>query len=271
VVGSLEIDGQGVYQTRKPKKGHAMHHDAFATLDALKSTLNDHRPLAPDLFWSLRKDMVLRYTYHSNAIEGNALTLIETKVVLEDGLTIGGKLLRHHLEAVNHADAITHLENLANENILLDESGLKDLHQLVLRGLDIEAGRYRGCNVIISGAGHTPPDHLLVDERMQNFFDWYRGEAQKLHPLERAARVHADLVIIHPFRDGNGRTSRLAMNLELMRAGFPTAIIPVEDRLEYYQNLDKAGKDADYGPFVQQLSQLVERSFDPYWYLLGLA
>jgi Fic family protein len=152
-----------------------MHHDAFATLDAMKSRLDDRLPLAPDLFRSLRKDIVLRYTYHSNAIEGNALTLIETKVVLEDGLTIGGKLLRHHLEAVNHADAITHLENLAKENVLLDESGLKNLHQLVLRGLDNEAGRYRGCNVIISGAGHTPPDHLLVGERMQKFFDWYRG------------------------------------------------------------------------------------------------
>ncbi|ACU89336.1 Fic family protein [Desulfomicrobium baculatum] len=248
-----------------------MHHDAFATLVALKSTLDDHLPLAPGLLRNLRKDMVLRYTYHSNAIEGNALTLTETKVVLEDGLTIGGKLLRHHLEAVNHADAITHLENLAKENVLLDESVLKDLHQLVLRGLDNEAGRYRGCNVIISGAGHTPPDHLHVGERMQCFFDWYRGDAQSLHPVERAARVHTDLVIIHPFRDGNGRTSRLAMNLELMRAGFPTAIVPVDDRLAYFQNLDKAGKDADYGPFVQQLGQLVEQSFEPYWYLLGLA
>jgi Fic family protein len=248
-----------------------MHHDAFANLDALKSTLDEHRPLAPNLFRSLRKDIVLRYTYHSNAIEGNPLTLTETKVVLEDGLTIGGKLLRHHLEVVNHADAITHLENLAKKNVLLDESGLKDLHQLVLRRLDNEAGRYRGCNVIITGAGHTPPDHHLVDEHMQNFFDWYRGEAQKLHPVERAARVHADLVIIHPFRDGNGRTSRLAMNLELMRAGFPTAIIPVEDRAAYYQNLDRAGMGADYDPFVQQLGQLVERSFEPYWYLLGIA
>ena len=248
-----------------------MHHDAFATLDDLKSKLDDHRPLAPGLLWSLRKDMVLRYTYHSNAIEGNPLTLIETKVVLEDGLTIGGKLLRHHLEAVNHADAITYLETLVKDNVPLDERVLKELHQLVLRGLDNEAGRYRGCNVIITGAGHTPPDHVYVDECMQNFFDWYCGEAQSLHPVERAARAHADLVIIHPFRDGNGRTSRLAMNLELMRAGFPTAIIPVEDRAAYYQNLDKAGTDADYGPFVQQLAQLVERSFDPYWYLLGLA
>ena len=106
---------------------------------------------------------------------------------------------------------------------------------------------------------------------MHRFFDWYRGEAKSLHPVERAARVHADLAIIHPFRDGNGRTSRLVMNLELMRAGFPIVIIPVEDRAAYYENLDKAGKDANYGPFVQQLGQLVAQSFAPYWYLLGIA
>lgn len=248
-----------------------MHHDPFAHLDALKSKLDAHRPLAPDLVRNLRKDMVLRYTYHSNAIEGNTLTLMETKVVLEDGVTIGGKPLRDHLEAVNHADAITYLEALVQEDVPLDERILKELHQLVLRGIDIEAGCYRSANVIISGAGHTPPDHLHVGEGMQRFFDWYSAEAGNLHPVERAARVHADLVIIHPFRDGNGRTSRLVMNLELMRAGFPTVIIPVEDRAAYYENLDKAGKDADYAPFVQQLAQLLERSFAPYWYLLGIA
>jgi len=248
-----------------------MHHDAFAALDALKFKLDAHRPLAPELVRNLREDMVLRYTYHSNAIEGNTLTLMEVKVILEEGMAIGGKSLRHHLEVINHADAITYLESLVKENVPLDERILKELHQLVLRGIDNEAGRYRGCNVIISGAGHTPPDHLHVGERMQGFFDWYHGEAQSLHPVERAARMHADLVIIHPFRDGNGRTSRLVMNLELMRAGFPTVIIPVVDRAAYYENLDKAWKDMDYGPFVQHLGQLVEPSFEPYWYLLGIA
>ena len=248
-----------------------MHHDAFAALDALKFKLDAHRPLAPELVRNLREDMVLRYTYHSNAIEGNTLTLMEVKVILEEGLAIGGKSLRHHLEVINHADAITYLESLVEENVPLDERILKELHQLVLRGIDNEAGRYRGCNVIISGAGHTPADHLQVGERMLSFFDWYDDEAQSLHPVERAAKMHADLVIIHPFRDGNGRTSRLVMNLELMRAGFPTVIIPVEDRAAYYENLGKAGKDTDYGPFAQQLGQLVERSFEPYWYLLGIA
>lgn len=248
-----------------------MPHIKFATLDALKAKLDAYRPLPPELVRNLREDMVLKYTYHSNAIEGNTLTLMETKVVLQDGLTIGGKPLRHHLEAINHADAITYLEGLVREDVPLDERILKELHQLVLRGIDGEAGRFRSCNVIISGAGHTPPDHLHVVERMARFFEWYRGAAQNLHPVERAARLHADLVIIHPFRDGNGRTSRLIMNLELMRAGFPTVIIPVENRAVYYENLDLVGINADYNPFTEQVVKLVAQSFEPYWYLLGIA
>ena len=220
-----------------------MHHDAFATLDALKSKLDAHRPLAPELVRNLREDMVLRYTYHSNAIEGNTLTLMETKVVLEDGVTIGGKPLRDHLEAINHADAITYLEGLVQENVPLDERILKELHQLVLRGIDSEAGRYRGCNVIISGAGHTPPDHLHVGERMLRFFDWYRGEGRSLHPVERAARVHADLVIIHPFRDGNGRLGRLMSNFILLKKEQPLLIIPGSQREEYITALKYIKKE----------------------------
>jgi Fic family protein len=248
-----------------------MDHFDFTTLDELKAKLDAHRPLASDLVQNLRKDMVLRYTYHSNAIEGNTLTLMETKVVLEEGITIGGKPLRDHLEAINHADAISFLESLVQELAPLQERNLKELHQLVLRGIDDDAGRYRKCNVIISGASHTPPDHLHVEESMGRFFTWYQGEAQSMHPIERAAKVHTDLVIIHPFRDGNGRTSRLVMNLELMRAGFPTVIIPVEERASYYENLDRAGAHGDYAPFTRQLARLVEDSFKPYWHLLGIA
>lgn len=248
-----------------------MDQSSFTALDRLKAKLDAHRPLPPEVVRNLREDMVLRYTYHSNAIEGNTLTLMETKVVLEEGVTIGGKPLRHHLEAINHADAITYLEGLVQENAPLNEWILKELHQLVLRGIDKDAGCYRNCNVIISGAGHIPPDHVHVGERMEKFFAWYKGAAQELHPIERAARLHADLVVIHPFRDGNGRTSRLVMNLELMRSGFPTVIIPVEDRALYYENLDTVGTGTNYEPFVQQLLSLVERSFDPYWYLLGTA
>lgn len=245
--------------------------DALQTVDALKSQLDAHRPLSADVTRQLRADMVLRYTFHSNAIEGNTLSLMETKVVLEDGVTIGGKSVREHLEAINHADAIGFLETLVATGTLLDERNLKELHSLVLRGIANTAGCYRTGNVIISGAGHTPPDHLHVQEHMDNFFAWYAHESQQLHPVERAARLHADLVVIHPFSDGNGRTSRLAMNLELMRAGFPTVVIPVEERAAYYENLDAVGSRKDYEPFTRQVIALVERSFTPYWQVLGLA
>ena len=202
----------------------------FVQLDALKARLDRHRPLPPDMVADLRADMVLRYTFHSNAIEGNTLTLMETKVVLEDGVTIGGKSMREHLEAINHKEAIGFLEEVVRDGRGLDERTLKGLHQLVLRGIADDAGRYRTRNVIISGAGHTPPDALHMQERMDAFFRWYADAAARLHPVELAARVHADFVVIHPFTDGNGRTARLLMNLELMRAGYPTVIIPVEQR-----------------------------------------
>lgn len=248
-----------------------MTHDAFQTVDALKAKLDALRPLPAEAARQLRADMVLRYTFHSNAIEGNTLSLMETKVVLEDGMTIGGKSVREHLEAINHAEAISFLETLVDAGAPLDERSLKELHQLVLRGISDSAGRYRTGNVIISGAGHTLPDHLHVQHRMDAFFDWYGQEEMQLHPVERAARMHADLVVIHPFTDGNGRTSRLAMNLELMRAGFPTVVIPVEQRAAYYENLDAVGTRQDYAPFIRQVVALVEHSFAPYWPLLGLA
>jgi len=241
----------------------------YQDLDALKQRLDAHRPLPPEVVRSLRNDMVLRYTYHSNAIEGNTLTLMETKVVLEDGVTIGGKSVREHLEAMNHASAVGFLEQLVEQGRDLDARTLKELHQLVLRGIDDEnAGRYRACNVLISGAGHTPVDHLHLQERMDGFFAWYAGRARELHPVERAGRVHADLAVIHPFRDGNGRTARLAMNLELLRAGFPTVIIPVEQRAAYYETLDLAGTSGDHGPFLTLLRGLVHESFAPYWRVL---
>ena len=243
----------------------------FAQLDALKERLDRHRPLPPDMVADLRADMVLRYTFHSNAIEGNTLTLMETKVVLEDGVTIGGKSMREHLEAINHKEAIGFLEEVVGDVRGLDERTLKDLHQLVLRGIADDAGRYRTRNVIISGAGHTPPDALHVQERMDAFFRWYADAAARLHPVELAARVHADFVVIHPFTDGNGRTARLLMNLELMRAGFPTVIIPVEQRAAYYENLDAIGVRGDYAPFLAQIGALVAASFEPYWRLLGTA
>src|SRR5688572_20726734 len=171
----------------------------FADIDRLKAALDQRRPLNAAVVKNLREDLIVRWTYHTNAIEGNTLTLRETKVALE-GITVGGKPLKDHLEAVNHRDAIVLLEQMVEENEPLSEWSIKLLHQLILRGIDDEnAGRYRTVNVRIAGAAHTPPDQVLVPELMERFIVWYQQEAQALHPVERAARVHSDFVKIHPF------------------------------------------------------------------------
>ena len=244
--------------------------ERFAHLDWLKTQLDRHRPLPRQVVENLHDSLVLQWTYHSNAIEGNTLTLKETKVALE-GITVGGKTLREHFEAINHREAILMVEDLVSQNEPLSEWLIKSLHQLVLKNIDDEhAGVYRQINVVISGADHRPPEAHIVPQAMSDFIAWYRDEADQLHPVERAARVHGEFVKIHPFVDGNGRTSRLLMNLELMKAGFPAALIQIEQRLAYYEALDAAHCSGDYGPFIELLSDSVELSFEPYWWALGI-
>ena len=244
--------------------------ELFASVDALKARLDAHRPLPADIVSQIRQDMRIRFTYHSNAIEGNTLTMSETKAVLEDGITIGGKSLKEHLEAVGHSHAIDYLEALAHGDEALTERTLKEFHSLILRNIDgANAGTYRRVNVLISGAGHIPPSVECVPEKMEAFFRWYGATRGTLHPVEFAARVHVDFVNIHPFKDGNGRTARLIMNFELMRAGFPTVIVPVDARPDYYRNLDIAATQGDYLPFVMQIAELAQKSFAPYRALLG--
>ena len=244
--------------------------ELFASLDALKARLDAHRPLPADIVSQIRQAMRIRFTYHSNAIEGNTLTMSETKAVLEDGITIGGKSLKEHLEAVGHSHAIDYMEALVQKDEALTERTLKEIHNLILRNIDgANAGTYRRMNVLISGAGHIPPPAERVLEKMEAFFRWYGAARGALHPVEFAARVHADFVNIHPFKDGNGRTARLIMNFELMRAGFPTVIVPVDARPDYYRNLDIAATQGDYLPFVMQIAELAQKSFAPYWALLG--
>ena len=164
--------------------------------------------------------MVLRWTYHSNAIEGNTLTLKETKVALE-GITVGGKTMREHFEAINHKQTIDFVETLVKELQSLTEWQIKSIHQLILKNIDDDnAGVYRKGNVVIAGVEDVPPDALRLQAEMQAFIDWYQNESKNLHPAERAARVHADFVKIHLFSDGNGRTSRLLMNIELLKGGW---------------------------------------------------
>jgi Fic family protein len=241
----------------------------FEKLDKLKAKLDIHRPLSAKILQNLHEDLVLRWTYHSNAIEGNTLTLQETKVALE-GITIGGKLLREHFEAINHKEAIFFIEALAQKNEILSEHNIKQIHSLILKNIDEEnQGAYRKTNVIINGVEHKPPQSFEVPLKMEQFIKDYSVKKEIFHPVELAAFVHVEFVGIHPFVDGNGRTSRLLMNLELIKAGFPPAVIQVEDRLRYYKTLDKAHTAGDRSLFLALMEEVVEKSFEPYFYVLG--
>jgi len=242
----------------------------FSKLDRLKAKLDTYRPLSKEMVQNLHEELVLQWTYNSNAIEGNTLTLQETKVALE-GITIGGKSLREHFEAINHKEAILFIEKLVQNDTLLNEYDIKSIHSLILNNIDNNnAGKYRDINVLISGASHKPPQAIEVALKMQEFINWYKREHHTMHPVELAARVHIDFVGIHPFVDGNGRTARLLMNLELLKQGFPPAIVRVKDRLEYYNALDVAHTQKEYEPFMQLMCRIVEESFEPYFFVLGI-
>ena len=235
----------------------------FAEIDRLKTRLDSLRPLPEHTVRTLHEQQVLEWTYHSNAIEGNTLSLKETKVVLE-GITIGGKPLREHFEVINHKEAIDYVEAIVHRQEALSEWQIKSIHNLVLKNIDERnAGQYRLENVVIAGAEHVPPDYLKLPEAMAGLIAWHGG-ATALHPVECAARLHADFVGIHPFVDGNGRTSRLLMNFELMRQGFLPVIIPVEQRLAYYDALDTAHTHGDYSQFIQLVASLEQTALERY-------
>ena len=237
--------------------------DRFAEVDHLKSRLDSLRPLPEHTVRTLHEQQVLEWTYHSNAIEGNTLTLKETKVVLE-GITIGGKPLREHFEVINHKEAIDYVEAIVQNQEALSEWQIKSIHRLVLKNIDDRnAGQYRQENVVIAGAEHMPPDFIKVPEVMAGLVAWYIGSSA-LHPVECAARLHVDFVGIHPFVDGNGRTSRLLMNFELMRHGFLPVIIPVEQRLAYYDALDTAHTRGDYSLFIALVASLEQATLERY-------
>jgi Fic family protein len=228
--------------------------------------LNKLRPLPKSAVQKLREKFQIEMTYNSNAIEGNSLTLKETFLVINEGITVKGKSLKDHLEAKDHHAALEYLYDLVDKNKknTVSEMLIKNLHQIIIQETDKEwAGKYRNANVIIGGAKHTPPDALQVPNKMKDLISWLNSQKNKINIIELAALLHHKLVNIHPFFDGNGRTARLTMNLLLMQAGYPLVIILKNDRKKYYDVLDKAdGKK--YEPLVKFIAQSIERSLDIY-------
>lgn len=232
-------------------------------IDQKKSALDALRPLPAAAVQRLQEELMAEWIYNSNAIEGNTLTLQETRFILETGLTVGGKSLREHFEVTNHRSAIEYVEALVTEETPLTLFHVRQIHQLVLAQIEENAGHYRKLPVRISGSLHTPPEVWELDRLMQEWSDWVNRESAKLHSVERAAQAHHRFVAIHPFIDGNGRTARLIMNLLLMRDGYPPTVIMQVNRLQYYRVLAQA--DAGQGtPLTNFVGRAVERSLTLY-------
>ena len=235
-------------------------------LEEKLTKLNKLRPLPKSAVEKLKEKFQIEMTYNSNAIEGNSLTLKETFLVINEGLTVKGKPLKDHLEAKDHYTALEYLYELVDKNKkhTLTEMLIRNLHQMIIQETDEEwAGKYRNANVVIGGAKHTPPDALEVPQKMRDLIKWLNSQKNKMHIVELSALLHHKLVHIHPFFDGNGRTSRLAMNLLLMQASYPLVVIMKNDRKKYYDVLSKADS-GKYDPLVKFIAQNVERSLDIY-------
>lgn len=212
---------------------------------------------------TFERSFEISYTHNSTAIEGNTLTLIETKLVLEDGIAVGGKELREIYEQVNHRRAYRYVKQCVEEGKPLTEEIVKNIHQMLMENI-MPGGIYRDVNVYISGAQHTPPEPLEMYRQVKDFYLDLQWKADDLNPLELAAWTHAEFVRIHPFRDGNGRTSRLLMNYQLMANGFPAIDIAKESRLEYFNALEAYAVKNDLTLFTEMIAGLVEQRLDQY-------
>ena len=229
-----------------------------------KAKLDALRPLPAAIVRRLNEQLAVEWIYNSNAIEGNTLTLRETRLILETGMTIGGKSLREHFEVINHQKAIDYVYSLVNDEVPLTAFHVRQLHHLVLANIDDEnAGQYRKVAVRIAGASHTPPDSWEVPRLINEWSDWLNGVATELHPIARAALAHHRLVAIHPFIDGNGRTARLIMNLLLMCEGYPPTIIMKVNRRQYYRVLAQADR-GHHPPLLNFVGRAIERGLTLY-------
>ena len=243
--------------------------ELYNQLTELKECLDSFRPLNSSMVKNLNKELDIKYTYESNCIEGNSLTLGETDQVINTGLTIGGKPLVDHLEAINHQEAIQYIRELAKDEIELSEREIKNVHSLILKGIqDEHKGQYRKQPVFVmqqDGSKHEFPQPYILPKLMEDFFLFFNENKNTLHPVEMAAHLHQKLVNIHPFIDGNGRTSRLVMNLYLFQHGYPVTVIDSEmsKRKEYYtvlSNYRGVISGGDSKPFQLFVAQKAKES-----------
>ena len=255
------VDGRKLKGREIPSKYIAL----FLRIDALRDELNTRRPLTSGELKRLQDEFIVEFTYNSNAIEGNILTLKETAMVLE-GITIDQKPLKDHLEAVGHRDAFFYVQRIIDDRVSFTEKLIKNIHSLVLMDRPEDKGTYRRIPVRIMGAYHEPPQPYLVPIQMEQLL--LEFETYKLHPIESIALFHLKFEGIHPFVDGNGRTGRLNINLSLMQNGYPPINVKFTDRKKYYECFDSYHKDGNSEPMIQLIAGYVEEKLKQYLEML---
>lgn len=245
----------------------------LSQIDGYRKQLHELRPLPASALAKIEEALAIEYTYESNRIEGNTLTLQETELVVNEGVTIAGKSMREHLEAINHAEAIDYIKDFARKDIEVSERTIKEIHALVLHGIDREnAGRYRNVPVMIAGSTHMPPQPYLIEPQMEAFMHTFADmERQGAHPVIIAAYLHDELVRIHPFIDGNGRTSRLLMNLYLLRNGYTMVSLKGgnDDKLRYCKALEESHTSGHTDAFRELVVSAELASIQRYLSILG--
>ncbi len=236
-------------------------------IDKNLESLSTLRPLTKGEIERLREEFLIEFTYNSNAIEGNTLTLQETAMVLE-GVTIDQKPLKEHLEIIGHRDAFQYVETLVSNKVKLSESVIKNIHSLVLMDRPEDKGIYRRIPVRIMGAFHEPPQPYMVEPGMTDLLSNHRQRKNKMHIIEAIALFHLDFEGIHPFIDGNGRTGRLLINLELMQYGYLAIDVKFSDRQKYYQAFDEYFRNKNELPMVELVAEYVNERLEKYLNIL---
>ena len=232
-----------------------------------KERLAKLRPLTEGEVERLREEFMVEFTYNSNAIEGNTLTLKETALALE-GMTIDQKPLKDHLEAVGHRDAFLYAQDIAQNNVPISESVIKNIHALVLMNRPDDKGVYRRIPVRIMGAYTEPVQPYMIAPKMEELIAKNEGREHSMHIIERIARFHLEFEGIHPFIDGNGRTGRLIMNLDLIRNGFPPINVKFADRKRYYDAFDAYYKEENTTHMIELIAEYISERFDDYFSVL---
>ncbi len=247
-----------------------MFKNRITEIDALKKEIDLYRPLPAPILPMLKEYFRIGLTYSSNALEGNTLTETETKVILEDGLTIGGKTLKEHFEVIGHSKAYDFMLNQAHNNTFTEQD-IRELHRLFYYLIDENnAGKYREVPVFVTGTGFEFPKSSEVPILMKEFLQNIPSYKEQYHPVHYAALIHAKLVTIHPFVDGNGRTARLLMNLALLQSGYVITIIPPIMRSTYITTIRQANK-GNMTPFLEFISEMVYESSKEYLRLIQSA